>query len=95
MTYEEAIERLKDHFRIHDDGRPTPYLDEAVAMAHAAMEKQIPKKPIYSDFDDNGFDEIIPHRAECPACGESVDFGTWNSEESHHCICGQRIDWSE
>lgn len=93
MTYEEAIRRLKDHFRIHDDGRPTPYLDEAVAMAYAAMEKQIPKKLIYSDFDDNGFDEIIPHRAECPACGESVEFGKWNDEESHHCECGQALSW--
>lgn len=57
------------------------------------IEKQIPKKPIYSDCDDNGFDEIIPYRAECPACGESVEFGKWNAEESHHCECGQAIRW--
>lgn len=41
MTEKEAIERLKDHFRIHDDGRPTPYLDEAVSMAIAALDKQM------------------------------------------------------
>lgn len=40
MTVEEAIRRLKDHFRVHDDGRPTPYLDEAVSMAIQALEKQ-------------------------------------------------------
>lgn len=39
MTENEAIRRLKDHFRVHDDGRPTPYLDEAVSMAIKALEK--------------------------------------------------------
>lgn len=39
MSESEAIERLKDHFRVHDDGRPTPYLDEAVSMAIQALEK--------------------------------------------------------
>ena len=34
-----------------------------VEIAVEAMQKQIPKKPIYSDFDDNGNDEIIPYKA--------------------------------
>ena len=38
MTEAEAISRLKDHFRIHDDGRPTPKLDEAVDVAIKALE---------------------------------------------------------
>ena len=58
-----------------------------------ALEKQVPKKPIYSEFDDNGYDEIIPYKAECPTCGYEFEFGTWNDEENHHCICGQKIDW--
>ena len=40
MTEQEAIERLKDHFEVHNDGRPTPYLDEAVSMAIDALEKR-------------------------------------------------------
>lgn len=32
MDEKEAIERLTDHFRIHYDGRPTPYLDKAVTF---------------------------------------------------------------
>lgn len=40
MEVKEAIRRIKDHFRIHDDGRPTPYLDEAVDMAIEALELQ-------------------------------------------------------
>ena len=39
MTRDEAIWRLKDHFRVHDDGRPTPYLDEAVRMAIEALQE--------------------------------------------------------
>lgn len=38
MTAREAIRRLKDHFAVHDDGCPTPYLDEAVQLAYAALE---------------------------------------------------------
>lgn len=38
MTAREAIRRLKDHFAVHDDGRPTPYLDEAVQLAYTALE---------------------------------------------------------
>ena len=40
MDAKEAIRRLKEHFRIHNDGRPTPLLDEAVNMAIEALEKQ-------------------------------------------------------
>lgn len=53
----------------------------------------MPKKPIYSDYDDNGFGDVIPYTAKCPVCGYEFDFGTWN--ENHHCICGQALDWSE
>lgn len=94
MKEKEAIERIRDHFRIHDDGRPTPYLDEAVRMAISTLNKQEPKKPIYSDYEDDGYGEMIPYRASCPTCGGEFEFGTWNGEDSHHCACGQRIDWS-
>lgn len=89
MEDKEAIRRIKDHFRIHDDGRPTPYLDEAVSMAIKALEKQIPKKPNIwestyylspSPNDDWGY--------ECPCCGnQDIDY------PEHHCTCGQALDW--
>ena len=61
-----------------------------------AMEKQIPKKPIYKDYkeDDEG-EKMIPYKAECPTCGYEFEFGTWNDEDNHHCKCGQAIDWEE
>ena len=59
----------------------------------ALKEKSEPKKPIYSDFNNNGNDEIIPYKAICPVCGYEFNFGSWNKEENHHCNCGQAIDW--
>lgn len=59
----------------------------------ALKEKNVAKKPIYSDFDDNGDDEIIPYKAICPVCGNEFEFGYWNDEYNHHCVCGQKIDW--
>lgn len=62
-------------------------------------EKATEKKPVYSDFDENGeVDEngeavIIPYKAVCPVCGYEFEFGTWNDEENHHCECGQRMLW--
>ena len=55
--------------------------------------KATPLKPLYSDYDDNGYDEIIPYKAVCPKCLHEFEFGTWNDEDNHHCVCGQRMDW--
>lgn len=68
---------------------------EPLEMAIKALEKQIPRKPVYEDYDDNGFEEIIPHTAKCPICGYEFEFGTWNEFENHHCPCGQLIDWED
>ena len=35
-------------------------------------EKATAKKPIYSDFDENEDEEIIPYKAVCPACGPTT-----------------------
>ena len=90
----EAIAELKQKAN-YDRGKVLYEIQTAMNMGAEALRKQIPKKPIYSDYDDNGFDEIIPYRAECPACGESLEFGKWNAEESHHCDCGQAISWED
>lgn len=58
-----------------------------------ALEKATAKKPIYSDFDENEEEEIIPYKAVCPVCGYEFEFGTWNDEQNHHCECGQRMLW--
>ena len=79
----EAISRLKDHFRIHDDGRPTPKLDAACKIAYECMEKQLSKKPIEHST------KFAP-MYECPSCGDIDVYGQKNCDN-----CGQRLDWRE
>lgn len=94
MTVKEAIRRIKDHFRVHDDGRPTPYLDKAVEMAIEALEKQIPKKPYY-EADGYAYGELVYDSAECPTCGHLFEYDI-NDWESNYCLnCGQKLDWGE
>lgn len=81
MEVKEAIWRLKDHFRVHDDGRPTPKLDEACKIAYECMEKQLPKKVV-----------IWGNRTEhCPVCDKDVTCTGFCV-----CLeCYQLLDWSE
>ena len=69
---------------------------QRVKVIKEALEKQIAKKPIYSEYeeDDDG-ENLIPTKAECPTCGHEFEFGSWNEEENHHCICGQKMSWGE
>lgn len=66
---------------------------EYIEKSNVVLEKQIAKKPIYSKFEDNGFGKVIPYQANCPTCGHEFEFGEFNDEDNHHCICGQRMDW--
>lgn len=74
------------------------FVIEALEEFRELKKKATAKKPIYSDFDENEDEEIIPYKAVCPVCGYEFEFGTWNDEQNHHCECGQRmlwVDWSE
>lgn len=93
MDEHEAIKILKRDLAIQIENKALTDGIDAIKTAIKALEKQIPKKPIYSEFDDNGNDEIVPYKASCPICRYEFEFGTWNDEENHHCICGQSINW--
>ena len=99
MTREEAIKYLKSgclglncsyHIknRCNDDYEVREARkDEAIKMAIADMEKQIPKKPIgkYTDY-------------KCSVCGRRVRSGKGSSsrQRDNFCQrCGQALDWSE
>lgn len=74
---------------------PNGKLCPTAEIATEAIEKQIPKKPAYRDYQDNGYGEIVPMYAECPTCGCEIPFGNWNSEDGHHCPCGQSLEWED
>lgn len=92
MEIKEAIRRIKDHFKVHDDGRPTPYLDEVVSIAIKALEKQIPKEPYYSgDGYWNG--ELVYDTWTCPNCSKSYEV---DYDDYDYCPnCGQKIKREE
>lgn len=98
MTAQEAINmmlyRMNTAIEIVGKGEDGNTFED-MEMAIKALEKQIPTHPIYGKFDNNGFDEIIPCQAVCPTCGHEFEFGIWNDEENHHCICGQRMNWMD
>lgn len=91
MTAKEAIRRIKDHFRVHDDGRPTPYLDEAVKMAINALERQIPKKP--SEVNESEYDRFYCVDFMCDTCNTAVIGQPYRPKHCKHC--GQALDWSK
>ena len=84
MEIKEAIERIKecwreDHFIASDA--------EAVSMAISALEKQMPKKPV---FGKAGF-------RVCPSCGglAIIYMSDHDGSNLEYCKkCGQKIDWS-
>ena len=94
MKKEEAVERIREHIKIHFKNEPYAiYISEALYMGIEALEKQMPK--------------TITHEASlykcctCPNCKNVVDkfeqFGdsvvrvTYN-----YChFCGQALDWND
>lgn len=90
----EAIEELKYYAGFNRD-IVVAQIAEAMNMGAEALRKQIPMKPIYEDYDDDGYGNIIPFVADCPVCGYSFEFGMWNEEDNLYCRCGQKIDWED
>lgn len=81
MTYEDAIARIQDHNRVHQQKEHGAfYITEALNMAVEALEKQIPKKAIPCSPNSTW--------SKCPVCGD-----TYIDE---YCgKCGQRLDWGD
>ena len=95
MTESEAIKLLKIN-RPESGYITLNYLkwNEVLKMAINALEKQIPKKPI---FDFNSSDTLS--RFHC-ACGKIIwvhhDIGTMNNNDApNYCSnCGLKFDWN-
>lgn len=98
MTYEEAIECINEVLisdYLYDesiDYQLTSYDFDWLDKAKEALEKQMPKKPVYKDELFLGKPCKVPY---CPTCGDS-----WNGNEYGECMkycwdCGQAIDWGD
>lgn len=99
MTEREALNFMisfRDELDIHDKTKIATALD----ITFKALEKQIPKKPIYKEMP---YSEEVGFNDEwyCPTCGAYVGYfteGMNEPEQMEYCNeCGQHIarDWSE
>ncbi len=81
MENQKAIEVLRRKTSIPEEGESFDDISSAFDMAIAALEKQIPEKPQYTE------DKIF---AICKCNGKGLVNGWKFCPE-----CGQAIDWSE
>lgn len=94
MTEREAIKRIKE-CRNTPNFQPYIYMNEALNMAIKALEKQMPKKPI---FNHNINDTLSVFHCECGnTIKVSHDIGIMNNNNApNYCSkCGCRLDWSD
>lgn len=93
MTNKEAIEILQEE---RDYAQFPQYVKKAVEIATAAIEKQIPKKPILTNYivKVNGVDTLLDENefTKCPSCIYK-DIEVKHGQKYCH-ICGQLLDWS-
>lgn len=101
MTENEAIEKVKNmrlFMQIEDKSNDCKFREDdykANEMAIQALEKQIPKEPI---FDHNLSDTLSIFHCECGnAIKVSHDIGIMdNNNAPNYCSkCGCRLDWSD
>lgn len=86
MDRKEAIEHIKRHMVAHQIGEyPHIKLGEALSLAIEALDKQIPKKPIFEREQTSPFGvDDVPY---CPNCRCDLP------EVSYCEKCGQRLLW--
>lgn len=94
MTESEAVEAIQFDLKIGGEIH-SQVLRDAIDVAIQALEKQIPKKPI---FDYNLSDTLSKFRCECGnVIKVSHDAGIMNNNNApNYCSkCGCRLDWSD
>ena len=88
MNNERAIDLIR---RIKTEETHEREIDkhEAFDLAISALEKQIPRKPLYESLADRF----------CPVCGVYINFDALNEkieEAPEYCSnCGQKMSWEE
>lgn len=86
MNYEEALETIRYEV---DEECHCGYIEDELRLAVEALEKQIPKKVIFGDDEQ---DSIC-----CPNCkGELLSMDWYDYWKCNYCeFCGQALDWSD
>lgn len=81
----ETLDRLIDDNGLYGNPKLTDEAIEDLWKASEAVDKQIPKKPIFN---------LLYEWFECPECGGVVSFDSYTKYD--YCpYCGTKVDWSE
>lgn len=92
MTYQEAVYTLGTIKWVQVSDSREAKEREAIAMAIEALEKQIPRKPRYVQYDGN--QEVGNYH--CTTCERIIELEPIDHNEKVFCLhCGQAIDWSD
>ena len=86
MTIEETIRIIKFHCEPPTRDFHPPFFLQAMPIAIAALEKQIPKKP------KNQYEENELLQGSCPNCDANVNV---NESRRVREFCGQALVWRE
>ena len=93
MTAQEAIKRIKEtplyRYEACLEEKRQSDLTKALLLAIKALEKQMPKKPVYKESTDKHEDGCWV----CPVCGGTV--GVYDLRDKWCSDCGTMMDWSE
>ena len=82
MKYEEALKTIR--YEVDEEGH-CGYIEVELRLAIAALEKQIPKKPV-------GDLNSVPHY-RCAACGNGVKTYEDSTVYPYCHYCGQKLLW--
>lgn len=87
MTYQEALQRIQDHNRIHSHKEPRAvYITEALFMATAAIEKQIPIQLICLRQEKQGQGYYLETKKyHCFSCGNVLFSQRHEEKKSPEC----------
>ena len=97
MTYKEAIAQMDSLIENSEDfhaekGDIWERDIEALNLAKAALEKQIPKEPELKPM--AGFDVSVASHLACPNCGGGVtNYWVPGTKPAHCQFCGQALKW--
>ena len=85
---EKVIETLKDMKGVFGNRGHEQYSLLALDLAISALEKQIPKRPIYHEETEEDYEYH-----ECPNCEDIFDASTTLLKYKYCPECGQLLDW--
>ena len=100
MTIEQALKFFNDFIETLKLNSEDKILNndycKASTKAIEALEKQIPKKPIYGDSNYRTEDNFLGREITCGKCSEQICYEHSVIEHFKFCNeCGTKIDWEE